>query len=38
MHGIQEIFCGIPGASECLYGHRLGLVREQWYRHPMIMI
>ena len=25
MHGIHEIFCGIPGASECPYGHRSGL-------------
>ena len=25
MNGIQEIFCGIPGASECPYGQCLGL-------------
>jgi hypothetical protein len=25
MHGIQEIFCGIPGASECPYGQFSGL-------------
>jgi hypothetical protein len=25
MHGSQEIFCGIPGASECPYGQRSGL-------------
>jgi hypothetical protein len=37
MHGSQEIFCGIPGASECPYGQRSGFVGEQWCRHPMIM-
>jgi hypothetical protein len=25
MHGSQEIFCGIPGASECPYGQYSGL-------------
>jgi hypothetical protein len=25
MHGIHEIFCGMPGASECPYGHRSGM-------------
>jgi len=37
MHGIHEIVCGIPGAGECPYGHRLGFIREQRDRHPMIM-
>jgi hypothetical protein len=26
MHGIHEIFCGIPGASECPYGQCPGLL------------
>jgi hypothetical protein len=25
MHSIHEIFCGMPGASECLYGQCSGL-------------
>lgn len=25
MHGIHEIFCSMPGASECPYGQRSGL-------------
>src|ERR1017187_258184 len=26
MHGIHEIFCGFPGASECPYEQRSGLL------------
>ena len=28
MHGSHEIFCGIPGASECPYGQRWGLLAK----------
>jgi len=28
MHGSHEIFCGIPGVSECPYGQRWGLLAK----------
>jgi hypothetical protein len=33
----HEIFCGIPGASECLCGQSFRFICEEWDKHPMIM-